>query len=416
MDQLISPGHLPISSTVWRLSLISFMTAALTGFLYRFGMIIPLPEVFEFSNIRHAHSHLMFFNWVCPPFMVWMYHAAHTSDSSSAHVSFAWCMYTMMGLGFISFPFFLLYGYQPVQIGSAGIPVAAVISGLIMVTWYWFAWIYFNHRKATDRHLSVHLFDAAVIALIISSLGAWGVSVFQFIEGTGTLLTTAMTSFFLSVFTEGWVVLAVLGILYSLNTNSGEAVIQNTGWYYVPILFGSMLIFPFSINKSLLSGGMLIAAYCGLILSGGGLALHLWRIRVKQRQSGLVQHAIPFFMLLKIVFMAAAVLPLGIWPGEHGLRVLYLHTLLLGLASVVLIEAFHRGRDKMSKGLFVISVYIILITLAAISGYMPESLRISGLYHWVMMAAFLPSIPAAMLLFSDLGKFGDHQNKLSETG
>ena len=59
-------------SALWKLSLLSFVIAGLTGFLYRFGFLMPLPEWLHLGNIRHAHSHLMLFNWITPPILIWM--------------------------------------------------------------------------------------------------------------------------------------------------------------------------------------------------------------------------------------------------------------------------------------------------------------------------------------------------------
>src|SRR5690625_7783009 len=61
-----------LQKRIWQLSLFSFLVAAFTGFLYRYGLFYPLPGDLGFANIRHAHSHLMFFNWITPPLLSWM--------------------------------------------------------------------------------------------------------------------------------------------------------------------------------------------------------------------------------------------------------------------------------------------------------------------------------------------------------
>src|SRR6056297_3459185 len=64
--------HEPLFYNVYRFSLISFILAAATGALFRYGLIFPLPAGLALDNIRHAHTHLMFFNWISPPVMAWM--------------------------------------------------------------------------------------------------------------------------------------------------------------------------------------------------------------------------------------------------------------------------------------------------------------------------------------------------------
>ena len=380
---------------VWQLSLLSFIIAGITGFLYRYGMLYPLPEGISLANIRHAHSHLMFFNWICPPIMAWMAVAVTEKNDKAALRSFVPCIYTMIVLGFLSYPFFLLYGYHSVAIGSASLPLAAIISGLIMITWYWFAWLYYRERQISSRSLSFTLFDAALIALIISSLGAWGVSVFQFTAIDSPLISSAMTHFFLGVFTEGWVVLGILGIMWAKFDLPKFSF--HSGWLWIPLLFGSMLVFPFSLNRAIITPEMHITANIGLILIAISLSLNLF-LMVKQKQlAGFIWKTVALIITVKIIFQIMAVLPLDIWPGEHGLRVLYLHLLLLGLASIVLVQAFHLNRHNSAKVFFVIAVLLVLISLLFISGYWPPNLMVPDIYWWLMGTALLPIIPAVWL-------------------
>ncbi|MFU8811494.1 MAG: hypothetical protein ACNA78_00930 [Balneolaceae bacterium] len=385
---------------VWQLSLVSFIIAAFTGVLYRYGMFYPLPEGISFANIRHAHSHLMFFNWVSPPIMAWMAVAGAGRQSREGLRPYAYCLYTMLALGFLSFPFFLMYGYQSVAIGTSQLPLAAIISGLVMLTWYWFALLWMRQKGERDSNLGFLFFDAALLALVISSLGAWGVSVFQFTDIDNPLVSSALTHFFLGVFTEGWVVLGILGLLWQKAERPNLPF--KTGWLWMPLLFGSLLIFPFSLNPSVITPAMHITANVGLVLIAISLALNVWLMKRENLLKGAVMKTVGVLLLLKILFQLLAVLPIGIWPGEHGLRVLYLHLLLLGIASLVLLEVYHARRDKWPKAIFTVSVVIVLITLTFISGYWPASLMVPSVYHWVLAAAVVPGLAAVWLFLTTL--------------
>ncbi|TVQ04664.1 MAG: hypothetical protein EA359_05680 [Balneolaceae bacterium] len=375
----------------------SFIIAGLTGFLYRYGMLYPLPEWLHFANIRHAHSHLMFFNWACPPIMAFM--AAQIVDQSeiSKIRSFKACLYTMLFFGFLSYPFFLLYGYHSVQIGSASLPIAAIISGLVMITWYWFAWLYIRERSLNRKSPSGVLFEAALLALIISSLGAWGVSVFQFTSIDSPLTGSAMTHFFLAVFTEGWIVLGFLGIMWSISDVDSHSI--KTGWLWIPILFGSMLIFPFSLIQTLVSPIMLYTAKIGIILIIISMTIHLLLFIKSKVFSGFLWKTVIILIALKILFQVAAILPFGIWPGEHGLRVLYLHLLLLGIFSVIIAEVFLPDTGKIAKLLFIIANLSVIATLVMISGHWPPSFAPLNLYVWVMAASILPVLLSIRLYY-----------------
>lgn len=386
-------------STIWKLSLLSFVIAALTGLLYRYGFIGPLPGWLHLSNIRHAHSHLMFFNWITPPIMIWMAASMLSPANQRSACRFKICLYSMMTLGFLSWPFFLLYGYRPVTIGSASLPIAAILSGMVMLTWYGFAWLYYSQRNKRKTTFPLLLFDAALVALVVSSLGAWGVSVYQFSSLESPLISKALTSFFLGLFTEGWVILGMLGIMWSAVKSSETVTTVNNNWFWIPLLFGSMLIFPYSLDQSILTPAMLYSAKTGLLLILICLGLHLYALLKSSLTSSGVWLMVLLFLGLKIVFQAGALLPTGIWPGEHGLRILYLHLVLLGFGSTGLIAAFYPSSERLTKWMYITGVVAIIITLGMFSGYWPAAIIPQNLVYWLTIAAALPAIPMGWLIF-----------------
>lgn len=389
-------------SSILKLSLVSFVIAALTCVIYRYGFLGPLPDVLHLSNIRHAHSHLMFFNWITPPILIWMAVSVLSPGNQKSARRFKICLYTMMILGFLSWPFFLLYGYKPVAIGSASLPIAAMLSGMVMLTWYGFAWLYFAQRNMRQTSFPLLLFDAALIALVVSSLGAWGVSVYQFSSLESPLIPKALTSFFLGVFTQGWVMLGVLGIMWSA-VKSSETVIEiHKNWFWIPLLFGSMLIFPYSLDQSILTPLMLYSAKAGLLLIVFSLALHLFSLFKTSLASSGIWIAILLLLGLKVLFQAGALLPTGIWPGEHGLRILYLHLTLLGFASSVLLASYYPSSAHTAKWSYVAAAGAVLITLGMFSGYWPKPLTPDTLIYWLAGAAILPVIPILWLLFRNM--------------
>jgi hypothetical protein len=395
---------LKVYRKIWQLSLLSFIIAAVTGFLYRYGMLYPLPDWLNFANIRHAHSHLMFFNWISPPVMAWMAVVLTRKRTKLPENSVKGCLYTMLFLGFLSYPFFLLYGYHSVSIGTVSLPLAAIISGLVMITWYWFGWIYYQHKNSGLSSLSVLFFDAALLALMISSLGAWGVSIFQFTAVDSPLVSSAMTHFFLAVFTEGWAVLAILGMMWNrVEERSGPVHLSfSSGWLWLPVLFGSMLIFPFSLSQTLVTPPMLFSAKLGLLLIVGALSANLYLLLKAGLFTGFIWRSVLVLLGLKILFQFMAVFPFDIWPGEHGLRVLYLHILLLGLISFVLIEVCQPESNIAARVLFATTVFAVLISLVFISGYWPPEWMVPQPYFWVMIIAFLPVLPSCWLLYDTI--------------
>lgn len=333
--------------------------------------------------------------------MVWMTSMLFKELEIKPLKQFLYCLYTMLLLGFLSWPFFLMYGYGPILIGSAHIPVAAVLSGLVMITWYWFTWLYYRYRRVRPFDRFFVLFDAALLALVVCSLGAWGVSVFQFSGIDNALFSSALTHFFLAVFTEGWTVLATFTLLWSHSKLKNIPV--KTGWFWIPILFGSMLIFPFSLSQSMVTPVMILTAKSGMLMIILCTALNLFFLIKSGRFSGLIWKTVIFLFVLKILLQSLVILPTDIWPGTHGVRVFYLHLLLLGVVSVTFLKTFQPD-DKRAVYIFTGSVLLVLVSLAMISGYWPIQWVPKNILKWVMILALFPVLSTTWILGFNIKK------------
>jgi hypothetical protein len=382
--------------SVWLWSFAFFIIAAITGFLYRYGMFYTLPAELSLNNIRHAHSHLMFFNWVTPVPMLFI--AAYICSSIPAAVpEFKKAIYSVLIIGFASFPFFLFYGYRSVPVAGAELPFSVILSGLIMIAWYWFIRIYLKYRTQSKSGLPRIFYDASLLMLFVSSLGAWGVAVFQFGNIDHPLLSAAMTHFFLAVFTGGWCVLSAFGIIYHI-----MEVIQpdlSESWLVAPIVLGVPLTFPFGLPVELLTSQLLITASFGAILVSIGLLANIYlllklkRIRIiwwwMVTVNLLIAHALMLF--------GGGVFPFLLWIGEHGLRVLYLHVILLGFVSMTYLGAWHSLHRKMNRNglkFFTFSILILLIMLFFSSGLIPASWLPAWHFQALLWVSGFPVIAA----------------------
>ncbi|MEX0905397.1 MAG: hypothetical protein WD604_10610 [Balneolaceae bacterium] len=377
--------------SIWLWSLGFFILAAFTGFLFRLGMLMPLP--FELVNIRHAHSHLMFFNWITPIPMAFIarHLVKHAPESAT---SFRNCIYTTMAFGFAAYPFFLMYGYRPVGFGDTSLPLSVILSGVVMICWYWFMIIYLKNRKKTKIELPSVFYDAALVMLGISSLGAWGIAVFQFSGVHNPMFSTALTHFFLTTFTEGWCILAALGII--VDVSGLESLPVPATWLTAPVLLGVPLMFPFGMSAGLITDALLISARTGALLVAAGLSLNFY---VLFRNSGKNIWVIVLVLLgLKIITQfGAAILPSSLWIGEHGLRIFYLHLLLLGFASLAFFTGFHqllKNNTYTSLYILYMAVVLLLLSLLMLSGYWPASLLPDNLMVFITSIAILPVLAA----------------------
>jgi hypothetical protein len=375
-------------SGIWQWAFFSFMLAGLAGFLYRLGFITSLPIEISLENVRHAHSHLMFFCWAAllPMYLIKLdtipgYHAALGARLMKASLYFS------LFFGLLSFPSFLVWGYTPVAFSSAYIPVSAILSGLVMIGWYGFIAGYLITRQYKSDLLPNPWFEGALVMLFISSLGAWGVGFAEFFSIGGPLFGKALTHFFLAVFVEGWVLLVLLGLIArSLKIEDNEYALS-PGIMVGLIAIGAPLTFPYGIPESFVSINMSVAARMGGILVAEGVIIFAYSVYKSRKNSlGIWSWVLVLLVIKAAMQITASLSPADLWLSDHGIRILYLHVTLLGALTIGLV-AFLSNEEKMSSGYFygvVISIVILLLSLILLTTIWPEP--VSGVWIYTVLA------------------------------
>src|SRR5699024_5149391 len=90
------------------------------------------------TNLRHAHSHAMFFAWVTPALMTLTTALLPRLTGRPASRVMVRVIAATIVLGIVSHPFFALFGYASISIGMARIPPAVIVAALNMLAWYAF--------------------------------------------------------------------------------------------------------------------------------------------------------------------------------------------------------------------------------------------------------------------------------------
>ncbi|MEL7832903.1 hypothetical protein [Fodinibius sp. Rm-B-1B1-1] len=380
-------------SLLWHASIACFLIAVLTGFLYRVGMLGWVPGNLSLGNIRHAHSHLMFFGWAVPlPLYIFLYQISSITDQSKNWLQLMYyALAAELTLGLLAYPFFLFYGYRPVQIGSLSLPLSVIISGLVMVCWYIYLWGYLHVRSYLKKTSWQAWFDGALLMLVVSSLGAWGIAILQAVGPSSHLFMEGLTHFFLATFTEGWVVLALITILITQSSTTSSDSLTSQNLSLACIAIGAPLTFPYGISESLLSPILLIVARAGGLLTAIGLIAILYTLI----SSAMAKNRIWIWPILLLSIKAgiqiiASVMPSSFWLSDHALRILYLHILLLGGFTLGVIGYVHIN-SRVSTSYYygvVLSVCAVLISLLLPSPLWPTDW--SGL--WVFYALAITAI------------------------
>src|SRR5690606_10619910 len=182
----------------------------LTGAALRFAFLFGLPWNLRFDDLRHAHSHLMFFSWATP---VLVLVAAEATRRAGGRLPGGGVAVLAALAGLLAYTPFLLSGYRLMAVAGQELPLKMMASGLNGLVWYLFAALYLVGTWRLTRHPALRLLDGAVVSLLVSSAGAVLLAATG-IGGTATPVTTAaFVDLFLTLFADGWFGLGVLAAL-----------------------------------------------------------------------------------------------------------------------------------------------------------------------------------------------------------
>lgn len=386
-------------------SIFCFVLAGITGLYYRFAMINSVPFDFSLANVRHAHSHLMFFGWagLMPLFLI----AKLSRFEGKSAIFSSWSLRLVLILSLLTFPSFLMWGYKPVEIGSSSIPISAILSGFVMIGWYTIIIGFLKNHQSSSISAHNIWFGGALIALFLSSLGAWGVGVSGIVGVESPFIGKALTHSFLAVFTEGWVLLFIFGLIsHSLNLKITDYIISPNTIIWM-ILIGAPLTFAFGMAEHTNAPSIMLWARLGSFLIA--LAIILFLISIfKQKQKISIVWLVPlsFLAIKAIVQISIALFGLGSLTADPTLRVLYLHILLLG--SFTLFVAGY-----LVKYFGIQNIYYYLLTLSVIttitSLILPTPLRPAKwggiwIYDALAIAAIFPIITMGLIWFKAIRK------------
>lgn len=388
---------------IWVCSLGLFVVAALTGVLFRFGMVYGWTGGFDLEHIRHAHSHLMYFGWGTPVLMTLIWTLLPHGATREWGRAFRWVVGFILGAAVLAYPLFLRFGYTPVQIGSARLPIAVVGASLNMVGWYGFVGLYVATTRALRRTVAIRLWDLAVLALVLATLGAWGLALVQPIGIESPILAMALTHVFLDLFSEGWFVLGVLGVGFALLESETDG---RSEWPIWLVALGLPLTFLLGLPQSALSPAVLwIGRMGGTVV---GICMLALAIQLGQRLGSAQKRwlwAIPIgFLVVKACAQLLGSMIPALWlGGSHALRILYLHLMLLGFVSLGLVAAGQRiwplPHERPLKALYGAVGGVILSIVLLVPDVPNGGLDAYAMAAWV---ALLPVLALGWLLVSTM--------------
>jgi hypothetical protein len=382
----------PYYKDLWFTALAVFVLAGLTGAFIRIGLITGFPRGLQYANVRHAHSHLMYFGWVTPALMALIAAGLPAVTDGPASARFRKPIIMAIIGGLLAYLPFLFYGYAPATLGGGRIPLSVLTASFNVLSWYWFVWIYWQETRRVARNYPLQLWDGALVYLVFASLGAWGVAVVTRLEIQDPFWSLAMTHIFLDTFSYGWFILGVLGVAYvsrpQLAGNQMARCSINFVVIGMPVIF--LLGMPLHVVPEL---ARWIAALGALLVAIGlfGHIAVLWRVTIYRKLNTDSWNR---------------------WAVASGVRVLYLHWLLLGFVTLGLVTgALEKwGREAVAGWRWMAaSILILILSLIPLTTVWPAAQRGDWVRYFAAVAALGPAIAAIIMIIQSprTGKMED---------
>lgn len=382
-------------------ALACFALAGATGAFLRFGIFHGMAGL-NYANVRHAHSHLMFFSWVTPAIIALMAAQLPRLTGRPLGSGFRRIIPVLIGLGLLAYVPFLLYGYRSASIGSVNLPLAVIAATLSVLAWYVFAAVYFRQVWGAPRTRALWLMNAAVIFLLLATIGVIGMPIATRFGVENPVWSFAFTHIFLDLFSEGWFVLAVLGLAYAAMPDASQhpwarvsGDLLAAGLPLVFLLFLPVTMVPPSLRWVGSAAGLLV------IIGTLGNVAALWRSTGRSAGGGIWR--------VPLVYLAAkALAQLGLllpataqWLEIARARVPYLHLLLLGFVTLGLFAAAQQRWGVAGRRWMVAAVTVLVLSLLPLSGLWPPGLGGLWALHAAAWAALGPVIVALAVLATD---------------
>lgn len=392
-------------SVAWALALASFTLAGLTGAGLRFGLLYGFPWGLNYADVRHAHSHLMFFAWVTPAAMLLAVQAL--SDRGRRFPGGASVAIAAAVTGVLAYLPFLTSGYRLTEIGGNALPLSMMASGLNGLVWYVFAALWWYGSRRLPRDAVLRTFDGAVVLLLVASLGAVGLAQMGMTGMENAALQAAYVDLFLTLFADGWFGVAILaGTLVTTSRGTAEHPVAN--WPATALVIGLLV----RSGARLASDGLGWQWALPLETAGGLVAALAWLAAVAvvwPRPTGrrfTLLHLALALLAFKALAELAIATPMGAtWVTVNGLRVFLLHAFLLGAVSIGLVASFRaRYGNQVFCGarLFALSVGVMLLSLLPMTGLWPVSLAGPWALTFAAVAALGP--PLVVVVAAVLGR------------
>lgn len=317
----------------------------LSGITLRWIYVAPIKWL-AFTNLLHAHSHLAILGWVYLAIIALFYFLFVQKEQRTKTATILFIMTAAITV--VMFFAFIYEGYALFSIASSSLHVLATYAFFI----YFFRLV--KNNDSPHRSISGLYIKGSVFFLIVGSLGPWLLAYWNGAQLPKNFFYDILVHTFLHFEINGWITLAILGILLYLLDREGG--LQRTPIFRIAFWFYSISLLPgLVLNVDWTQGSMALfpVALIGWVLKMIGVSLVLF---------GLIKHTTwmrsftrwsKLFLIVAIVSLFGKTLVefgntipslIDFSMGTRNVVIGYLHLGLIGFASFSLLAFFIKLR------------------------------------------------------------------------
>lgn len=385
-----------------RIAIFNLLLVALLGFVMRYKIVFSLSWVHQ-KHVLHAHSHFAFSGWITQMLMVFLISCLQEKEKALRRYEPVLKANLLTAYGMLlSFPF-QGYGWISISFSTASILVS-----------YWFAWLFW---KDLNRQLlpAANWFKAALFFLVISSFGAFGLSVMMANHWINQQWYLAAVYFFLHFQYNGWFFFACMGLLFTmlyqhrLLLKYGQRifrlfVVACLPAYCLSVLWLSLPWWVYIVVAIAAMAQVLACVYLWKMIAAHKNYFNTeWTLMAK-RTGILAALALTIKLLMQLFSTIPSLSDLAF--GFRPIVIGYLHLVLLGfitlfLLTVLLVFTKQQSLSLMIKGItvFVSSILVNEILLMLQSVCAMAYIPVPGIQELLLLIALGLVTGAAMIFF-----------------
>lgn len=385
--------YLQHSSAGWwlKLAVVNFLIVGVLGLFMRLKIILPIPWLQQ-QNLLHAHSHFAFAGWVTHTLMVLVLIAMasrllpdRTGEPLSGERGLGrlsgWQRILILANLVTAYGMLIAFLFQ----GYGKYSIAAASLG-ILVSYFFAVHVWRRAGRSGVDRLTLAWFRAAVIFLVLSSLGTFVLTYLMVNHNTDPRKQLAAVYFYLHFQYNGWFLLACMGLFQQWLSRQGIRLKWSPGLFRVfafaciPTYFLSVLWWDMPMWLYWL---LVVAALAQLTVWS------LWFYELLARRGDLrsfTSRTVRFLLLVvglgfsvKLLLQALSLIP-ELSQFAYGFRpivIAYLHLVLLVVISLFLLAYLFSHRILRDNKLVRVAVLVtfsgillneLLLALQGLSG------------------------------------------------